>query len=133
MGLRFSVRGLGCGSAALMAAAVALMLTAGPMPVIFAGTAFFGLGFGAALVSMVSLFSMYFGRDHYPRIMGIAMPFRTILASGEPPFAGALFDVTGSYVIPFTVLIFLLLGGVLCLALASPPLHPSMKGGSSSP
>ncbi len=126
LGLHFNVRAVAFSSTVLMVAGMTMLLVGSTLPVIFAATTCFGLGAGAALVSLVSLLPMYFGPKNFPKIMGFLMPLPGIIGGLGMPFAGILFDLTGSYLMPFSIGILVLIGGLLCL-LAPPPRHPSLK------
>jgi MFS family permease len=85
-----------------------------------------GIGFGGMIVLMPNLFGAYFGRTHFPRIVGWTAPVVTLVSAGSPTLAGFLYDATGSYFIPFSIAVaFVVTGIVLALLLRSPRLPAS--------
>ena len=62
-----------------------------------------GIGFGGMIVLVPNLISAYFGRKHYPKIIGWGAPVITLLSAGSPSLTGMVYDATGSYLIPFTI------------------------------
>lgn len=56
-----------------------------------------GIGFGCNMSLMPTAMTNSLGMDHYPRIMGSAMPILSILSGFVPVIAGIVFDSIGSY------------------------------------
>ena len=75
----------------------------------------------------MNLIPHYFGKTHYPRIVGFALPFSTILGSLGSPVTGWIRDSTGSYKSAWELAIIILTIGLVSLILARPPVHPSMR------
>ena len=86
-----------------------------------------GIGMGASVVAMMNIMPLYFGRTHYPKIMGYAIPFLTIIGSLGSPAAGWIRDTTGSYMLAWKLSIFILIIGLLSLMFARMPVHPTLK------
>jgi cyanate permease len=63
----------------------------------------------------------YFGADTFPAIMGVATPAQMIIGAAAPTMAGYLFDKMGSYTVPFTIGVVVLVIGTVSLCLATPP------------
>jgi MFS family permease len=59
--------------------------------------------------------------------MGFTTPVTTIGSSLGAPIAGFIRDATGSYLPAFQVCLVVLALGFVCILLAKPPLHPSLK------
>ena len=62
----------------------------------------FGIGFGGRTPLLTAIRGEYFGRKAFATIMGLSMTPMSITMMVAPPFAGYMFDTTGSYVVPFT-------------------------------
>jgi cyanate permease len=75
----------------------------------------------------MNLIPHYFGKTHYPRIVGLALPFSTILGSLGSPVTGWIRDSTGSYRSAWELAIIILAIGLVSLILARPPVHPSIR------
>ncbi|MCE2405184.1 MAG: MFS transporter [Dehalococcoidia bacterium] len=64
----------------------------------------YGAGFGARIPLTTAIRGDYFGRKAFASIMGISSAPMYLLMLVAPLFAGAMYDLTDSYVIPFMVL-----------------------------
>ena len=127
LGTRVNAHTLALGSSSLMALTMTGLLMTESLYQLFAMVTLFGFGFGGALVSFLNSFPAYFGRESCSKIMGISLPFTMFMMAAGAPFAGFLFDFTGSYVVPFSMLVVVLAAGLGCLLLAKPPVHPSLR------
>jgi MFS family permease len=58
---------------------------------------FLGLGLGGVMPLTASLLARCFGRDAFGPMMGLMTPIMIVFQSVGPPFAGRVFDATGSY------------------------------------
>jgi MFS family permease len=130
LGLRYDIRPLAIGSFILYGIAVALALVTRSTIMAFVYSSLVGIGFGACLVAIMHLYPVYFGKTHYPKIMGFALPFNTIIGSVGAPMFGYLRDVSGTYTLPFQIAVLAVIASVVFLVLARPPVHPSLKEGS---
>jgi MFS family permease len=127
LGLKFHIRSLAILSMLILMLGMALMLWTRTLPMVFVYTTIVGLGMGASIVAIMNLIPLYFGRTHYPKIMGYVLPFSTIIGSLGSPLTGWIRDITGSYIQAWEVSIFVLLISLVFLILARPPVHPSLK------
>ena len=80
-----------------------------------------GFGIGATIPLQETVWASYFGRRHLGEIRSVAMPFSIAFSSTGPLLAGFLFDVTGSYVVPFTIFAVSYLVGTVLIISARPP------------
>jgi cyanate permease len=106
---------------------MAIILWAKTLPVILLYNVLIGLGLGGTYVAIMNLIPLYFGKTHYPRIVGFALPFSTILGSLGSPVTGWIRDSTGSYKSAWELAIIILAIGLVSLILARPPVHPSRR------
>jgi MFS family permease len=82
---------------------------------------------GATFVAFMSIIPLYFGKTHYPKIIGYSMPFLTIIGSLGSPLTGWIRDTTGSYMLAWKLAILVLVIGLISIVLARSPIHPSLK------
>lgn len=105
----------------LHAVAIFIAIVANTMPVYLLFTVLFGLSLGAAAPMMVMLTAQCFGRESFGAIFGtMAISFSMGLAIG-PLVSGHLFDITGSYDIPFFIAIGFLIIACITVSLARSP------------
>ena len=107
-------------------AVVVLVLTHNaPMAFLFA--VIMGIGYGVRNPLTTAVRGVYFGRRAFASIYGFSQIPLNIMAFSGPLFAGYMFDITGSYTLPFlTVGAINLIGVCLFLMLGEPvPLSPS--------
>lgn len=82
---------------------------------------FFGAGFGASIPIRMAMIGDYFGRQTYGSMLGLMSTTNAVLGAFGPVFVGIMFDVTGSYRMPFLLLILVLLAsGPMMLTLEKP-------------
>jgi MFS family permease len=75
------------------------------------------------IVLLPHVMGAYFGRTHFSRIVGWTTPVVTMASAVSPMFAGFLFDMTGSYFVPFTIATALLFACCILVLMARPPLR----------
>lgn len=104
--------------------ATCLLLVAGSpgYPQLLAGALALGLGLGAATPAWGALVALHFGRDGFSLAMGLMSPVLSVLLAASVPFAGWVYDRTGSYDDAWlTLLAALLLAAACGRALPAPP------------
>ena len=69
-----------------------------PVPIYAIG---FGFGFGASIPIKLAILADYYGRRSYGSLLGISSSVASLFGAGGAFFAGAMYDFTGSYRIPF--------------------------------
>jgi MFS family permease len=127
LGLRYDIRPLTIVSIIMLIVGMSLILVTKTMLMVFVYTVVLGIGMGASLVAVMNLYPVYFGKAHYPKIMGYMKPFITIVGSLGAPFAGRIRDVTGHYTLAWELSILVLVLSLVFLILAKPPIHPTLK------
>ncbi|MGB5326193.1 MAG: MFS transporter, partial [Pseudomonadales bacterium] len=132
LGLRINTRLLALGAVALMAIAMAILVFTKYLPLIVAGAVLLGLGFGAALTSFLDCFPSFFGPKNNAKVIGTSLPITMLLGGIGAPFAGFFFDFSGSYMIPFSTVIVLLVVALVCLLTARRPSLPSTRAYSEA-
>ena len=81
----------------------------------------YGIGRGGRIPLLTAIRGEYFGRKAFATIMGLSMFPNNIAMIGAPLFAGYMFDLTGSYVVPFTAFGTLNFVGAFLILLARRP------------
>lgn len=84
----------------------------------------FGVSYGGLVVALPTIIGRYYGRAHYPEILGRLLPLTTIAGAIGPVFAGAVYDATDTYVPAFVAIAILSAIGLVCALLARPPKLP---------
>ena len=127
LGIRYPTKPLAIFAMLFLISGMAVILWAKTLPIIFLYNVLIGLGLGGTYVAIMNLMPLYFGKTHYPQIIGFALPFATILGSIGSPLTGRIRDITGSYALAWELAILILTIGLVSLILARPPMHPSLR------
>ncbi|MBN2320481.1 MAG: MFS transporter [Acidobacteria bacterium] len=127
LGMKFNIHSIAIGAEVLKAIGIVILVSTSSYPFVLVYMVVLGLSFGAMIVTMMNILPNYFGISHYPGIMGFARLFFAIIGSFGAPIAGFIRDTTGSFLPAFQAVIVIILVGILCLALAKPPVHPSLS------
>ena len=118
IGDRVSMRHAIFGFAILQSAAILILTMAHSIQMVLLFALLMGAGEGRGSLT-TAIRGLYFGRRAFASIMGMSMVPMNVLLFAAPLFAGYMFDITGSYSIPFTTIaivsatgasLFLLLG-----------------------
>lgn len=107
----------------------ALVLAGDPVLAV-AAVALLGVGFGMAFVCIPVVFSHFFGRGAFAVTSGIRTTCTGVFGGLGPWLAGAAFDATGSYAVPFIGLLLLGLAGA---AAAASLRRPRVPGAFAAP
>lgn len=121
LGMRFDGRYLAAVFLACMGLGIVSLMHARGIFFVYLYSILTGIGFGGMIVLLPNVMGAYFGRTHFSRIVGWTTPVVTLASAISPTLAGYLYDVTGSYFLPFTLAAALLFGGVILAFLARPP------------
>jgi len=129
LGLRYNIRPLAIGTMLLLIAGMLLTALTKTLAMVFVYSTILGIGMGASLVIVANLYPVYFGKTHYPKIMGYTKPFITIISSLGSPLSGWIRDVTGHYTLAWQISAIIFALGLMFLILARPPVHPTLRKG----
>ncbi|MEE9202829.1 MAG: MFS transporter, partial [Dehalococcoidia bacterium] len=113
--------------AVLQAAGLLVLMSSQTQQAVWVFVMVFGLAVGAVPVMRPLLLSDFFGSDAFGANYGWMMLFSSLGAATGPPFAGYIYDTTGSYTGAFTTFVAAYVASVLCLVLAR-RLRPSQEG-----
>ena len=80
------------------------------------GAAIFGYGVGGVVPMHGSVVGKTFGRERFGAVLGLMRPAMFPLQIAGVPFAGWVFDVTGSYDLAFQILLGLYFVGALAIS-----------------
>lgn len=81
----------------------------------------FSPGYGALIPLRPAIQGAYFGRQHFGTIQGIYMSISTVASMTGPPFAGWIWDITGSYHLAFLLLALTTVIAIPIILAAKPP------------
>ncbi|MGE3539302.1 MAG: MFS transporter [Candidatus Tectimicrobiota bacterium] len=95
--------------------------------------AVFGSGVGGLHVLLRFAWAEYYGRQHLGSIQGVTLPVQLGGQAMGPFIAGALFDLTGSYRLPFLSFAGIVLVGSLLVLSAVIPRHTDASVTSTTP
>ncbi len=132
VGLRCSMLSIIIVAEILKVISMILLVLTQSLPFVFIYMTIMGIGSGASMVAIMNIYPNYYGAAHYPKIMGFVRLFWTIIGSAGAPLAGYVRESTGSYIPAYQAAIVVFFVGILCLAFAKPPLHPSLKESPSA-
>jgi MFS family permease len=128
---RIAPQGLLAACIAAQALGVALLATAGSLPLLVAYVAVYGLSFGAISPLRASVMAQHFGRSSYGSITG-AQGVAIWLGAGLGPLAaGWLYDRTGTYALALGLAVAAL--ALSSLAIACTPAPPPVGAKLASP
>ena len=108
-------------SVAFQAIGVGLMIAPGGDLVLWSGVFVFGLGFGGLGAMIVLSISEAFGLYAFGAIMGMVNLAMITSMTAGPLLTGVLFDATGSYHLPFAIIIGVFVLGMVALLASKQP------------
>ncbi|HUA01698.1 MAG TPA: MFS transporter [Candidatus Aquilonibacter sp.] len=86
-----------------------------------------GSGFGASFTCMMALLGNYYGAKAYPLVLGVTMPFGTIVGAIGPVVAGYFYDKYGSYTQVFSGVAAICFATGVLLIFAKPPVRHASR------
>ena len=109
----------------IQASAVVLLTFSAELWMFYAFAVIFGIGFGGRNPLTTSIRGEYFGRGNFGKILGIStIPMNGLLLISSP-FAGYMYDWTGTYTVAFLVLAGFNYAGGVCFLFAKRPQIPT--------
>ena len=81
-----------------------VLLVADSTAVVFLYAVLLGIGFGGRVPLIIAIRGTYFGRRSFASITGISQIPMNLFQLAAPLFAGIVFDITGSYTMPFATI-----------------------------
>jgi len=113
LGNRYDMRHLVVVFYCIQLVGLAILLIAPNLPMIYTYAVLFGISFGGLTVAAPSLIGAYFGRARFVKILSIAFPLGIAVEALGPIMAGAVYDLTGTYVAAFLVVVILCATGLV--------------------
>jgi len=121
LGMRFDGRYLAAVFMTLMGLGIVSLMNARLPGFVYLYAVLAGIGFGGMIVILPHMMGDYFGRRHFAQIVGWTTPVVAITGAASPVFAGYLFDISGSYALPFGIAAALLFAcGLMSLFIRRP-------------
>lgn len=105
LGSRYDMRRLVVAFYGIQLAALVILLIAPSLSLIYAYAVLFGISFGGLTVAAPTLIGAYFGRARFVKILSIVFPLGIAVEALGPIMAGAIYDVTGTYVVAFAAVV----------------------------
>ena len=105
----------------MQAAAVAIIAVSDSLPMALLFAILWGAGFGGRVPLLTAILGDFFGRKHFGSILGMNMVPSNIAMIIAPLFAGFMFDLKQSYLIPFAAFSVLGFIGTFIILLARQP------------
>ena len=105
----------------LQAASILIIAIADTLLMAYLFAVLYGIGFGGRIPLLTAIRGDYFGRKAFATIMGLSQFPNNIAMIGAPLFAGYMFDVRGSYFIPFTTFAALNFAGAVLMLFVRRP------------
>jgi len=113
LGNRYDMRRLVIVFYSIQLVGLAILLIAPNLPLIYTYAVLFGISFGGLTVAAPSLISAYFGRARFVKILSIAFPLGIAFEALGPIMAGAIYDLTDTYVTAFAAVVILCAAGLV--------------------
>ena len=127
--LRVPMMRLTVGLVAAQAVALAVIGIADTTWLLFAAIVLFGATIGNVLMLQPLVIAERFGVRDYPRIFSRAQLVSVVGTAGGPLLLGSLYDVFGSYEVPYAAAAACSLTGAIVLSLGGPATEPVSDGG----
>ena len=105
----------------LQAASILIIAVADTLVMAYLFAALYGIGFGGRIPLLTAIRGEYFGRKAFATIMGLSQFPNNNAMIGAPLFAGYMFDVRGSYFIPFSAFAALNFAGAVLMLFVKRP------------
>ena len=109
----------------LVGAGIALLLASPNLVAIAVAIFVFGIGNGGMLTVQETVWADYYGRLTLGTVRSVGRPFTIIFSAGGPVFAGAAYDLGGSYEFAFIVFILASLAAAALILVTPEPKKPA--------
>ena len=130
IGDRVPIRLVIAGFAAVHSIGIILLILAHSVPMVFLFAVLHGIGQGRSSLT-TAIRGVYFGRRSFASITGMSLLPLNVLLLAVPIFAGIMFDINGSYTVPFIAVVVLnMIGACLFLLMGEPKPTSSAAGAS---
>ena len=103
-----------------MALGMIFLMKANSIVYIYLYAIFMETGFGTGFISSIALTTNYYGPEQLPEISGIIYPLTSVVGALGSILAGLSFDITGSYILVFTLVAAIVGIGGIALMFAGP-------------
>ena len=117
----------------LQATSILIIAVADTLVMAFLFAVLYGIGFGGRIPLLTAIRGEYFGRKAFATIMGLSQFPNNIAMIGAPLFAGYMFDMRGSYFIPFSAFAALNFAGAALMLFVKKPKVFDERGLKAAP
>lgn len=110
---------------ALLGVGILLILIAPNLASMVAAIFVFGVGVGGVLTVQETVWADYYGRMTLGTVRSVGRPFTIVFSAGGPVFAGAAYDLGGSYEVAFLAFIAAYIGAAALILVTPEPAPPA--------
>jgi MFS family permease len=121
LALRFNLRHLAMAAFSVQILGLIVLLTTRELTLIYVYAAFQGLSNGSLVAALPTFVGNYYPRNHYARVIGVVFPFQVVANALAATIAGAIFDVSGTYMPAFATAAFFSLAGLVFVSMVRRP------------
>jgi cyanate permease len=112
LGSKYDMRRLVVAFYCIQLAALAILLVAPSISLVYAYAVLFGISFGGLTVAAPAFIGAYFERARFVGILSVVFPLGIVVEAIGPVMAGAIYDATNTYVAAFAVVVALCAAGL---------------------
>jgi cyanate permease len=129
LALRINIRYLASAGFLCQVVSIIILLTTRNLGLIFVYAILLGISSGALFTAMPTFVGNYYPREHYTQVTSMILPFHVGAQAVAAAAVGAVYDITGEYILAFYILSAFALIGLVCAFSARPPKRPSTGSG----
>jgi cyanate permease len=121
LALRINIRYLASAGFLCQVVSIIILLTTRNLGLIFVYAILMGISSGALFTAMPTFVGNYYPREHYTQVTSMILPFHVGAQAVAAAAVGAVYDITGEYVLAFYILSAFSVIGLVCAFSARPP------------
>ena len=121
LALRINIRYLASAGFLCQMVSIIILLTTRNLGLIFVYAILMGISSGALFTAMPTFVGNYYPRERYTQVTSLILPFHVSAQAVAAAAVGAVYDITGEYILAFYILSAFTLIGLVCAFSARPP------------
>ncbi|MFH1651879.1 MAG: MFS transporter [Chloroflexota bacterium] len=121
---RIEVRYLLAFGTLMMATTFLVLIISSQVWHVFLAGAILGIGIQSRIILEGTVWSVYYGKQHIGKIRGIAVPMTVVFSFAGGPFAGVVYNASGSFLLAWQVTAVLLVISAALVVTTSKPVPP---------